>query len=629
MNHLYKLTGFYICVLISLVFLSCVNTLPGDEEQENTEHNEIGTIPIKVIASNLHKQVYNKDYEAAIGLYMLLSSSSLDKDRYIDNEKLICTSSGFATTNNIYYPASKEKCDLISYYPYKTNAIQLDSHLMNVKVELDQSSSISYNASDFMTVSISGLAPTTKNVSLDFEHQFSQLSMIIKCVDDTDMEQLRSLNPIISVHHVFTEAIYSFDSDDFTDLSTRGSIIPNGVWSIDGNKLIGKKCILPPQIISGYFDFITITIGTETYVIQLSDNYKLNSGSSNEITILYSPKMGVSNLITQINDWKEGVDIEIVPIEKPQLDRISISDFDFEKNTIYRVSSNGKCIAEVCKEYLLNDNFNNEAIVVYPIIDNVTDLQNGVLWHVLGETNQLLGGRISWNKLTNSFNYSYGHAASIPFIYFDEYGFINQSEISSSVKVTIGERILSDLRGSELLHYPVIKIASQYWIAEDLKATFYHDGTSITKKTSSSYSKKTAGYFQVNSHIYYNQAAVTSGKIAPYGWRIADYQDWDLLRNYLQGESSVLKAFNQWDSDEYDSTNLTGFNATPVGLFNNVDGLDESGFSFYNQYVAYWSMGTTNQTLADRAVMLSYNSNEIKNASYSEYSGYCVRCIEN
>ena len=129
--------------------------------------------------------------------------------------------------------------------------------------------------------------------------------------------------------------------------------------------------------------------------------------------------------------------------------------------------------------------------------------------------------------------------------------------------------------------------------------------------------------------IYYNQAAVTSGKIAPYGWRIADYQDWDLLRNYLQGESSVLKSFNQWDSDEYDSTNLTGFNATPVGLFNNVDGLDESGFSFYNQYVAYWSMGTTNQTLADRAVMLSYNSNEIKNASYSEYSGYCVRCIEN
>ena len=166
-------------------------------------------------------------------------------------------------------------------------------------------------------------------------------------------------------------------------------------------------------------------------------------------------------------------------------------------------------------------------------------------------------------------------------------------------------------------------------MGDDLKATRYNVGTSISKKTASGYSKKTAGYFQVDSHVYYNQAAVITGKVAPYGWRIADYQDWNLLRDYLQGESSTLKALNQWESDDYESTNLTGFSARPVGLFNNVTGVEESGFSFNQRYVAYWSMGATSQTLWELAVMLSYNSNEIKNASYSEFSGYFVRCIEN
>ena len=627
-NHLYKLTGFYICVLISLVFLSCVNTLPGDEEQENTEPN-IGTTAIKVTAPTLHKQIYNKDYESAIGLYVLQSSSSLNKDRYIDNAKLTCISSGFASANTLYYPASKEKCDLISYHPYQVNAIQSDSYLMEVKVETDQSGSIAYNASDFMTAQLSNLSSSTKSKVLDFEHHFSQLSIIIKCEDDTNLEQLRSLNPSVIVRNVFSEATYNFDSNEFTTLSSKVSIIPNGIWTVDNNKLVDKKCILPPQTIPSNNEFITLNIGDESYSIQLSNNFELKSGSANEITILYSAKTGVANLITQINEWREGESAEVIPIEKLQLDRLSISDFDFERSSVYRVSTGGKAIAEVCKEYLRSDELDNAAIVVYPVMDDIADLQNGILWYVIGKSNCLVGGEIIWNKLTNSLKYSGGSVTNIPFIYFNQDISINLTETNSNVKVTIDERVLNDVRGSELIQYPIIKIGTQYWMGEDLKATRYNNGTSISKKTASGYSKKTAGYFQVDSHLYYNQAAVITGKVAPYGWRIADYQDWNLLRDYLQGESSTLKALNQWESDDYESTNLTGFSARPVGLFNNVTGVEESGFSFNQRYVAYWSMGATSQTLWELAVMLSYNSNEIKNASYSEFSGYCVRCIEN
>ena len=218
MRYLNNLSGVYFCIFISLVFLSCVNTLTSDEKQEDTDTNEIGTTSIKIVAPNLHKQIYNKDYETAIGLYVLLSSSSFDKQRYIDNEKLICTSSGFSPVNSIYYPASKEKCSLISYHPYQVNAVLPDSHLLNVRIETNQSNSISYNASDFMTAQLSNISPSTKNQTLSFERHFSQLSIIIKCEDDTNLESLRSLNPTVLVRNVFSEAIYSFDNNDFTEL---------------------------------------------------------------------------------------------------------------------------------------------------------------------------------------------------------------------------------------------------------------------------------------------------------------------------------------------------------------------------------------------------------------------------
>ena len=619
-----------ICVIsIYLLLSSCINTISGDE-QEDGDQNAAGSIAVKVSASKLHSQIYNKDFESAIGAYLLLGSSSIEKDRYMDNEKFLCTSSGFSSINSIFYPASKEKCNLLAYYPYQDSAFEPGGASLRVSVNANQTSLINYNLSDFMTAEVNNLAPSTKSVVLDFERRFSQLSIIIKCSDDFSVEGLRKLNPSITILGVFAEANYNISSNEFGELSAKLNITPNGNWTVDKNKLVGKKGILIPQTIPAYTDFITLNIGDETYSLQLSENYNLSSGTSNEITIVYSPKIGVDNLITQINDWNEGESAEVTPIEKVMMDKITVTDFDFSRNPVYNITNiNGEVIAEVCKEYLLDEEFDGEYIVVYPVKEHSIDLSNGVLWHSLSESDKLLGGTVFWDILTNSFTYSGGNLNHIPFIYFDKDGWIHLSEIEGYSKVSLSEKVLCDVRGDELIIYPVVKIASQHWLAEDLKTVRYHDGTAISKKTSANYSKKTAGYFQVDSNIYYNQAAIKTGKVAPYGWRIADYQDWELLKDYLHGESSVLKKKNLWGNNEYVANNRTGFNFIPVGLFNNVEELDESGFSFNNQYVAYWSMGASTQTLWDKGILLSYMSNEIKNASYSDYSGFCVRCIEN
>ena len=260
--------------------------------------------------------------------------------------------------------------------------------------------------------------------------------------------------------------------------------------------------------------------------------------------------------------------------------------------------------------------------------ENNTNYQKGVVWPIYDDKGKV-GGIVNWNKIHNRFEYNEGDLAELPFIYFDRNGELQLLEPMSSLTIYIQGKYLNDIRGTENIIYPTVKIGTQYWMREDLRTAKYTDGSAISKKTESTYSKVAAGYFLMNNYYFYNKKAVISEKISPDGWRIADYQDWDMLKYYLNGESSVLKAIDKWDESQYSTTNLTGFNALPAGLFNKISNADESGYAFYNQYVAYWSMGISQNTLSEKAILLNYNSNEIKNASYTDYSGYCIRCVEN
>ena len=618
--------SFYYFVFC-LVLHSCVNTITGNED-EDENNSLVGTTQITIVDKVIHQQIYNKNFETSIGLFAYLSSSSLNKSRYVDNQKMICNASGFLSTNEMFYPADKSKVNLVSYHPYSSSGFKSGTVLMDVETIADQSSSINYNLSDFMVAKSSSLSPSNKDVSMNHEHQFSQLSIILKATDDTDVELLRSQNPRLLVNDVFTNATFDFDNSTFSNYGSNNTIIPYGIWSVEGNKLVGKKCIIIPQQIIGSKTFITLSIGDKSYSIQLSDNYVLANGSSNEITILYSSKTGVANLITQINEWKEGIDTEVTPSENRQKQRLSIADFDFTKTSVYHVSSQGEIIAQVCKEYLLAENIANSAIVVYPVRNNVCDLQNGFVWEIYN-SNKKKGGNASWDTLHNRLGYEDGDFEDLPFLFFDNNGDFQVKEPTSPIYVYINGKYLNDIRGSESIDYPVVKIGTQYWMREELRATKYIDGAAITRKTESTYSKTSAGYFLMNDYYFYNKSATISNKLAPNGWRISDYQDWDLLKHYLNGESSILKAESQWDESIYNASNITGFGAMPAGLFNKLSNTDESGYAFYKQYIAYWSMGITQQELSEKAILINYNSNEIKNASYTSYSGYSIRCIEN
>lgn len=614
-----------ISAVFSLFLCSCVNSIEVEQEEEDEATN--GTLLIKIESDALQKQIYDKERETSIGLFATLSTASLDKSRHIDNHKMVCRSDGFAPIAPIYYPSGKTKTDIISYHPYRTEGIKESSFMMDVSVALEQNTLYNYNVSDFMIAYANNITPSSKTVKLKYEHQFSQLNISIKIQDDTDPELIRKLNPKVVLNDVYTHATYHYDYRGYTNYSKLSALTPYGTWSVSNNKLIGKKCFIIPQVVSSSINFLTIIIGDDTYGVKLNNDYSFVNGSSSEIVVMYSSKMGINDVTIDVSDWVEGESHEVIPEEQTRFTKLQLIDFDFNKTSIYRVMVEGKAVAEVCKEFLFNDDTKYIGVVVYPVINGVTDLSSGRLWSVIDHSEIKVGGVVSWDKMNNSFSYANGLYNDLPYLYFDLMGNIHFDEPETCLKVNLEGKYCIDIRNKENIKYPIVKIGSQYWLGKDLQTKFYNTGAAIPYKTGAGYAKKTAGYFYMNSSFFYNKASIITGCLSPIGWHVADYLDWQSLKKYLNGESSFLKSIDSWKDSSYSPNNYSGFSAEPVGLFNIRSDKDESAYAFKGQYVAYWVMGLDPTSLADKSILLNLNSNEIKEGNFQDSPFFNVtRC---
>lgn len=623
--HIQTIIRIGIIALSIFTTCSCVNSIVEEEKENNSVTS--GDIPIKISAKALHTQIYQKECNEAIGIYVMVSPATLNKERYISNKRFNCTASGFIADKEIYYPAEKTKCDFISYYPYQKTGITEGSNAIDLAVRTDQSSITNYNNSDFMTARVSNITSGKKKVELPHIHQLCQLTIRIKPTEGYDINALKKSNPSIRINDVFTQARYDFETKEFSLLNNIQNISPNGEWSIDNGALVGKRSVLIPQTIAAGTEILTLSTDSKRYKCQLSENYELGSGTSSELTILYNPQQGISGVIPDINDWKEGNKSEITPVEKEEKICIPVSDFDFEQSSVYSITFDGKIVAEVCKEYLSATEIHAQAIVIYPVINGISDWTKGTILQIIDESDAKHGGKVIWSSDTNTLKYTPGNQNPISSFYI-------ASDLSIAFKLpidplllSIKKKILSDVRGNETIIYPIVKIGTQYWIRQNLQTTLYSDGKKITLKTPANYSKNSAGYFRISKFIFYNKAAVITGKLAPKGWKIADNQTWQRLKTYIEGDGATLKGNELWEKSELIPTNTTGFNAISTGIFTKVIDVNSSVYGFAGKYAAYWNMGDTQKTLAENGILLRYDTHEIKGAAYSDYCGYSVRCV--
>ncbi len=610
-----------LLLLIPLLDISCVNDISDHKTDE-------GKTPIKLSSNivDLQTRISESAFSNndSVGLFVITQPNKLNGKRFVDNMRFTYSEhSDLRAEEEIYYPEKNKKCNFISYYPYNPAGIPAESDEIETSVKVNQSTKKNFSISDFTVAETNGITPSNEYVKLQYKHIFCKIKLILSTNGKIRMDSILTSNPRIFINNVATHAIYNFSSNSITKTDIIKHITPHGKWKISGDSLIGKEMLMIPQDINESV-YMTLKINEKVYETPIKCDSPLKSGESRTIIINYNDiNNSISSKINPtVTAWTEGEKTTLVAGEVTNA--IFLSSLNFQESNVYKVMCNNVEVAEICKEYLISDNINAQAIVEYPVVKGKSDLSNGTLINILGEseTEKLCGGKISWNTTDGSLKYLPGNLSEPYVFYINSEGIVSFNNGANSPHIKLKEDLIIDKRNSEEIIYPITKIGTQYWMAKNLKTGYYNTGKAIHRKEDSN--NEDAGYCKPSdesSYFFYNAKAISSNKIAPIGWRIPYLNDWHKLEQYIQNNASILKNGNYWKESENPITNLTGLNIVAVGFFN-------PQYIYKTEEVGYWSTKSEDRSAIDKITILKYSTNTISEISDNYKGAYSVRCLK-
>ena len=208
--------------------------------------------------------------------------------------------------------------------------------------------------------------------------------------------------------------------------------------------------------------------------------------------------------------------------------------------------------------------------------------------------------------------------------------------------------------------YNTVQIGGQCWMKENMRATHYSNGTSITQASTTQSSSTTRYYYDPGSATNYGYlynwpaakglglAAVSTNNqgICPTGWHVPSDGEWNQLTQYVGSQSQYLCSNNStyiakalassigWSSSTTTcavgntpgSNNATGFSALPAGLTTNYS----TGYHFVSSgsEAHFWTatVGTNSErayckSLSNGSAQVSTSSNALT------VGGFSVRCL--
>lgn len=198
--------------------------------------------------------------------------------------------------------------------------------------------------------------------------------------------------------------------------------------------------------------------------------------------------------------------------------------------------------------------------------------------------------------------------------------------------------------------YKVVKIGSDFWFAENLRATKYSDGTSFTTVDlpSKTYTSGAISDRNVIGQFYTWPTALRTWRsantsnntiiqgVCPEGWHISTEKEWNDMIAAL-GDSPATKAKStQYWANKTGITNSSGLSLIPGGVFwhGNVDAPDNAGADGKS---GYWTTTVGSPTTAYMFEVFNWEVNSILPWHYlarpwNEGDGVaskmvCVRCV--
>ncbi len=206
--------------------------------------------------------------------------------------------------------------------------------------------------------------------------------------------------------------------------------------------------------------------------------------------------------------------------------------------------------------------------------------------------------------------------------------------------------------GRDCQNYPIVKIGNQWWMAENLNAAKYRDGSVIPNVTNAStWSSLSTGakcYYNNDTSLYagpygslYNWFAVTDtrGVCPSGGWSVSTNSEWNIMEKFLDSTvdtSAVVGGIGtniggklkeagtiHWNSPNTGATNSSGFSALPGGNRNDVATFSDI------RYGGNWWSATEYDVTNVWSQYLSYgNSQGGRGLTHKKY-GFSIRCVLN
>lgn len=610
----------FYSLVFSCIFIctGCVNEI-ASETPEIQEGNIPITFSVKIEKSTTKVTDDVFDANDKIGLYALITGNTMADERYIDNLLLTCgKDQNLISERDVFYPEGDNTLDFIAYYPYNSEGVKEEQAIIPVSIQPNQEEATDFSASDFMTASKQRVSGSSKPVSLEFEHRLSKLKIILIPSNSKEADEMLKDDPHIIATGFYTQANYDLEKDEFTGFKNAADITPTGKWEVESGKLIGKEFIILPQEINDEQVF-QIDWNGRIYTCPIPSSVETLDGNKQyeiEINMEESESSQLSGLLASISKWPAADELEDVDSENgAQI--LHLSALSFEASNVYRVHLKGREVAEICKEYLADD-LDSRAITIYPVQNGVADLENGTILQLLDTNEEINGGELQWDLSDNTFSYYEDDLPAIQVIYFDQDGNLHTDDDAiQPAEINVVAYTLTDRRNSaDIQQYPIVKIGTQYWLRENLRADRYSDGELMEEQKIAT---GDAGY-HINDEgdYFYNGEALKAGTISPKGWGIPSTSDWESLDEYIEGDVSMLKtgewgihAIQDKDKDNLEVApvnNKTMFSIKPLG---NWSWDPDNIVSNVDRMAAFWTWDYDEEDIPEKTVFFVGESNEV------------------
>jgi len=187
------------------------------------------------------------------------------------------------------------------------------------------------------------------------------------------------------------------------------------------------------------------------------------------------------------------------------------------------------------------------------------------------------------------------------------------------------------------INYPVVKIGTQTWMAENLRSIHYANNDEIPNVVDDAWGTLTTGAYcdyddsamngEIYGHLYNYYAVADARNICPAGWHVATDAEWTTLIDFAGGltvAGGKLKesGFTHWQSPNMDATDEFGFSALPAGFRYN------DSYQYIGQNGIYW---TVTSGSGDYSWVRNFGYNRANLQRYEGFNpvGWSVRCIKN